>query len=103
MRENPIQPLQRSVEVQFDPAWGRGHCLSPVFGAPTFDKTHPDRAHPGELIDGLKALVHRLGEQRGELLVVEDLQIATRRDFTHLKASTNIATNLGKYMKLGIP
>lgn len=48
----------------------------PVLGPPALDETHADGAHPGELVDGLKALVDWLGEQGCKLLVVEDLQIA---------------------------
>lgn len=32
------------------------HC-PPVLGSPAFDKAHADSAHPGELVDSLKALV----------------------------------------------
>ena len=59
--------------MEFDPAWSRSHCLSPIFGAPAFDEAHSDGTHSGELIDGLKALVYRLRQQRGKFLVVEDL------------------------------
>ena len=37
----------------------------------------PDGAHPGEGVDGLKALVDWLREKAGELLVVENFQVAT--------------------------
>lgn len=57
MGEDPIQPLQRSVEVQLDPAGSRGDCLPAVLGAPALDKTHADGAHPGQLVHGLEALV----------------------------------------------
>lgn len=30
----------------------------PVLSSPTLDKTHADGAHPGELVDGLEALVN---------------------------------------------
>lgn len=34
------------------------HLISsvPVLGSPALDETHADGAHPGELVDGLKAL-----------------------------------------------
>ncbi len=33
-------------------------CISlPVLSSPTFDKAHANGTHPGELVDGLKALV----------------------------------------------
>lgn len=43
------------------------------------DEAHADGAHPGELVDSLEALVHRLGQQGSKLLVVEDLQVAAYR------------------------
>lgn len=47
------------------------------------DKAHADSAHLGELVDGLEAVVDGLGEQLGELLVVEDLEAAAARDLAH--------------------
>ena len=44
---------------------------------------HPDGAHSGQLIDRLEPLSDRLREQRGELLIVEYLEIASRGDFAH--------------------
>ena len=54
-----------------------------IFRAPTLDKGHPDGAHLGQLVHRLEAVVDRLGEQGGELLVVKDLQAAARRDLAH--------------------
>lgn len=51
------------------------HVCLPVLRPPTFHKAHSDGAHPGELVNGLKALIDRLGQQRRKLLVVENLQI----------------------------
>jgi hypothetical protein len=42
---------------------------------------------PGQLVDRLEALIDGLREERRELLVVEDLQVAARRDFANLKHS----------------
>ena len=47
------------------------------------DKAHADGAHLGELIDDLKAVVDRLGEELGKQLVVEDLEAAAAGDLTH--------------------
>lgn len=47
------------------------------------DKAHANSAHLGELVDGLEAVVDGLGEQLGELLVVEDLEAAAARDLAH--------------------
>lgn len=63
--------------MQFDPAGGRSDGLSTVFRAPALHKAHTDRAHTRQLVNRLEALRHRLREQRRELLVVEDFQIAS--------------------------
>ena len=47
---------------------------------PYLDKTHPDGAHLGQLVDDFKSVVHRLGEQLSEQLVVEDLEAAAAGD-----------------------
>ena len=77
MGEDAIEPLQRPVEVQFNPARRRRDSLAPVLGAPALDKTHADRAHSRQLVDGFESLADRLRQQGGELLVVEYFQIAT--------------------------
>ena len=69
--------------MYLDPARRARDVLTVVFGAPPLHETHPDRAHFRELVDGLKAVVHRLAEQLRELLVVEDLQAAAGRDLAH--------------------
>lgn len=43
----------------------------------------PYGAHFGEVKDCLVAVVHTLGQQLGELLVVEDLEGAAWRDLAH--------------------
>lgn len=55
---------------------------SPVIGSPALDEAHADRAHPGELVHGLEALVDRLCQQSSKLLVVEDLQVTSWRQQT---------------------
>lgn len=81
MSEHPVEPLERAVQVQFDPTRRRRDRLAAVLGAPAFHEAHSDRAHPRELVNSLKALVDRLREQGGEFLIVEYLQIATWGDF----------------------
>ena len=51
-----------------------------IFRAPTLDKGHPDGAHLGQLVDCLEAMVDRLREKSGKLLVVEDLETAAGGD-----------------------
>lgn len=71
------------MQVNLDPA-GRGRdVLSVVFGAPALDEAHSYRAHLGQLVDGLEAVVDGLGQELGKLLVVEDLEGAAGRDFAH--------------------
>ena len=80
LREDLVKPLEGAIEVDLDPARGGGHVLPVVLGAPPFHEAHPDGAHLGELVDHLEAVVDVLGEEGGELLVVEDLEGAARRD-----------------------
>mgnify|MGYP006975903191 FL=1 len=58
---------------------GRAH-LSVVLSTPALDEGHPDGAHLGQLVHCLEPVGDGLGEQGGELLVVEDLQAAAGRD-----------------------
>ena len=46
LRQDAVEPLQRSVEVKFDPTWRRRDRLSAVLGAPALDEAHSDGAHP---------------------------------------------------------
>ena len=71
--------------MQLDPAGSGGHGLSAILRAPSLHEAHADGAHARELVHGLEALVDALREERGELLVVEDLQVAAGRDLADLK------------------
>ena len=62
------------------PARRTRNVLTMILGAPTLHEAHADRAHLGELVHGLEALVHRMRQQLSKLLVVEDLEAATGRD-----------------------
>ena len=42
-----VEPLERSVESQLDPAWTRAHVLTVVIGAPAFHKTQLDHTLRG--------------------------------------------------------
>lgn len=83
LREYLVQPHERPVQVDLDPAWGAGDVLAVVLGTPAFHKTHANGAHLGELVDSLKALVDRESQQLGKLLVVEDLEAAAWGDLAH--------------------
>lgn len=58
----------------------RSCWVSPVLRPPALDEAHAYGAHPGELVHGFKALIDRLGEKSGELLVVEYLQVTSWRE-----------------------
>ena len=58
--EHLVQPLEGAVQVDLDPAGGGSHILPVIFCAPTLDKGHPDGAHLGQLVHGLKSVVDGL-------------------------------------------
>ena len=93
LSEDPVQPLQRPVKVKLNPAGGAGHGLPPILrppalgdnqmshnhdhhDVPDLDEWHPDGAHPGERVDRLEPVIDWLRQLRGELLIVENFQIA---------------------------
>lgn len=80
MSEYSVQPLEGSVELQLDPARGGCDILSVVVCPPSLDETDADDTHLAEFIDRLKSVVDRLSQERGKLLVVEDLQAVVRQD-----------------------
>lgn len=80
LSQNFVQPLQRSVKMNLNPAGGARDILAMILGSPTLNKTHPDSAHLGELIDDFKAMVDWLSQQLGKELVVEDLEAAATGD-----------------------
>lgn len=83
LREDFVQPLQGPVQMYLDPTGGAGHILTVVFCTPTLNKAHADGTHLGELVDDLKAVVDRLGEELSKQLVVEDLEAAAAGDLAH--------------------
>ncbi len=80
LRENFVEPLQGPVQVQLDPARRTGDVLAVILGAPALDEAHAYRAHLGQFVHGLEAVVDGLAKQLREFLVVEDLEAAARRD-----------------------
>lgn len=71
-----------SVEL-FKPAAMWMFSVSPSWWHGYLDEAHADSAHLGELVDGLKAIVHRLSQQLCKLLVIEDLEAAAAGDLAH--------------------
>ena len=82
LRQDLVQPHERSVQVYLHPARGAGDVLAVVLRPPALDEAHPDGAHLGEFVDGFEAVVDRLGQHTGKLLVVEDLEAALWRNLT---------------------
>ena len=54
-----------------------------ILCSPALHKTQTNCAHLGEIVNGLKSLVHTLGKQLCEFLIIEYLQRAPRWDLTH--------------------
>ena len=53
--------------------------LPAIFHPPSLDEADAYITHSCELVDGLKSLVHRLGQLVGKVLVVEDAHVAACR------------------------
>lgn len=49
--QNLVQQLQRSVQMDLDPAGGLLDALAGVVGSPALDKTHPEDAQPTEVVN----------------------------------------------------
>jgi len=81
--EHLIQPLQRPMKVNLNPARGGCDILSVILCPPPLHKAHPDRTHFGQLVHCLESMVDRLCEKSGKLLVVENLETAARRNLAH--------------------
>lgn len=75
--QHPVQPLEGSVQMKFNPTGGRRHCLPPVLSAPTLHKAHSNCTHSGQLIDRFEALTHWLSQKSGELLIVEYFEVTS--------------------------
>ena len=48
LREDVVEPLQRAVQVDLDPARRRGHVLAVVVGAPALHERHPEKMKDGK-------------------------------------------------------
>jgi len=81
--EHLVQPLKRAMKVNLNPARGGSDILPVILCPPPLHKTHPDRTHLGQLVDCLESMVDRLSEESSKLLVVENLEAASGRNFAH--------------------
>lgn len=66
-------------------------CNVPVFGAPSFNKRHPNSTHSRKLINCFKSLGYALREKSSKFLVIEDFQIAPRGYLTYRRRMPTIA------------
>lgn len=83
LSEHLIQPLQRSIQVNLDPAGSRGDVLSVVFRPPALHEAQANSTHLGQLKNCLVAVCDWLTEHLSKLLVVEDLETAAWWDLAH--------------------
>jgi len=56
LSQDAVQPLQRSVQMHFDPTRRRRDRLSTIIGAPAFDETDANRAHACQRVDRFETL-----------------------------------------------
>lgn len=105
LRQDLVQPLQRPVQVDLDPARRRRHVLPVVLRPPALHERHPDRAHLRQLINRLKTMVHTLREQLRELSVIENLQRTPRRYLAHGRRMETVVmvavATLDEYRRVG--
>lgn len=64
---------------------------SPILSSPSFYKRHSNGAHPRQLVNGFKTLWHRLRQQRSELLIVENFQVASGWNFANCRRMPTVA------------
>ena len=83
LHEHFIQPLQGSFQTNLNPARSTCDRLTSIVGSPPLDETYPNHTHRFQLVNHFEAVRNAFGQQLREVLVVEYLQIAARRDFTH--------------------
>lgn len=81
--ETIVQPLERSVQVDFDPTRCSRYILSMILCTPSFDKWQADRAHFCKSHSGLKARVHDLIEQIIKFIAVKQFQLAVFHHFAN--------------------
>ena len=94
MKLNPARSAcHRLPAILRPPALKRNVCVT-VFrqpllyirlstDVPDLDEWHADGAHPGERVDRLEPVIDWLRQLRGELLIVENFQIAPGGNFAH--------------------
>lgn len=101
LRKNLIQPHEWSIKVNLNPAWRASDVLPVVLCSPALDKAHSNSAHLCQLVHRLKAMVDRLSQHTGKVLVVEYLEAASWRDLADcswMKPMGSVAvTTLDKY------
>lgn len=71
------------MQVDLDPAGGAGNILAVVLCSPALYEAHAYGTHLCKLVDGLKTMVHRLGQELSKLLVVKNFQATPARNLAH--------------------
>ena len=61
--------------MELDPAWRGGDRLPTILRTPSFDETHPNRAHSRQLVNGFEPLTYASRQKSRELLIIKDLKI----------------------------
>lgn len=85
MWPDSVEPLEGSIESDFNPAGSACDGLASVVVPPALDETDANRAHLGELEDGVVAFGHGTSQDVGEFMVREDLEIAAWWELAHCR------------------
>lgn len=60
LSEHFVEPLQRSMQMDFHPTRGRCDILTMILCSPTLHKRHPNGAHFRQFKDRLESVIDRL-------------------------------------------
>ena len=77
--------------MNLNPTWCAGYILAVILSSPSLNKAHTNGTHLSQLVDRFKAVVDRLGEKSGKLLIVEDFQAASWRDLADCGRMESVA------------
>ena len=83
LSQHLVKPLQRTTQMNFNPARCTCNILAMILSPPAFDKTQPNGTHLYQIIYSLKIIINRLRKQLCKFLVVENFQGTAWRDLTH--------------------
>lgn len=75
--EHSVEPLQRAIKMEFNPAGSSRDGLPSILGTPALHERQTNFTHVGQCVHLLIAMRNGSRQQLGEFNVIEDLQIAT--------------------------